>query len=286
MNGPLAFRNGRFVAPDELTLSHSDAGFVFGATVTDFCRTYRRRLFRWADHLTRLRRDCETCRIPLPLSDAELTAAAEHLVAHNAYFLAADSELAVVTFATPGPLGHLTGSPDNGPPTLGMHTVPIRPERYQRFFTDGVTLSVAGGRPAEPTFAKHRSRLPWWIAQQAQREPDAVPVLLDEKGIADTPIGAVLAVEGTIVLRPPVGTVLDSVSVKVVAELCERAGLRFAEAVFDLRRAEELLLAGSGFGVAGVRRVIGPGWERTLPWPGPVFEKLLAAWSLEVGSGR
>src|SRR5687767_10579156 len=121
MNGPLAFRNGQFVAPAELTVAVHDAGFVFGATVTDFCRTYRQRLFRWPDHLARLRRDCETCRIPLLQSDAELTAAAKHLVSHNSRLLADDEDLALITFATPGPLGYLSGSPDNGPPTLGMH---------------------------------------------------------------------------------------------------------------------------------------------------------------------
>ncbi len=283
MSEPLAFRNGRFVAPADLTLAPHDAGFVFGATVTDFCRTYHRRLFRWPDHLARLRRDCETCRIPLLYSDAELTAAAEQLVAHNARLLATDDDLALVTFATPGPLGHLSGSPENGPPTLGMHTTPIRRERYQRFFTEGVTLAVAGTYAPVAAAAKHRSRLPWWLAQQ-EVEPGAVPALLDASGVADTPIGAVLAVKGETVLRPPVGAALDSISVKVIGELSERVGLRFAEAAFDVRRdGGELLLAGSAFGVAGVRRVTGPTGERTLAWPGPVLQRLTAAWSAEVG---
>ena len=79
----LAFHNGRFVPYSELRIAPHDAGFVFGATVTDFCRTYAHKLFRWPDHLARLRRDCEACFIPLPYSDAELTAAAETLVAEN-----------------------------------------------------------------------------------------------------------------------------------------------------------------------------------------------------------
>ncbi|HET6574497.1 MAG TPA: aminotransferase class IV, partial [Fimbriiglobus sp.] len=119
---PIAFFNGRFVPPDELALSFADAGFVAGATVTDFCRTYRHRLFRWPDHLARLRRDCAACHVPLADSDAELTAAAEHLATHNASLLAGLDDLALVTFATPGPLGHLTGQAEDGPPTVGMHT--------------------------------------------------------------------------------------------------------------------------------------------------------------------
>ncbi|MEO2090601.1 MAG: aminotransferase class IV, partial [Gemmataceae bacterium] len=76
---------------------------MFGATVTDFCRTYRHRLFRWPDHLARLRRDAAACFIPLPYSDEELTAAAEHLVSENAKGLPPDDDLALTTFATPGP---------------------------------------------------------------------------------------------------------------------------------------------------------------------------------------
>jgi branched-subunit amino acid aminotransferase/4-amino-4-deoxychorismate lyase len=274
---PIAYSNGRFVPPGELALSFADAGFVSGATVTDFCRTYRHRLFRWPDHLARLRRDCAACRVPLSASDAELTAAAERLVAHNA----ASDDLALVTFATPGPLGHLTGRDGNGPPTVGMHTVPLPVARYRRFFTDGVTLEVAGALPTGlPTAVKHRSRLHWWLADRATSEPGAVAALLAADGSPDTAIGGVLAVRGGAVVRPPAGSVLESVSVRVVRELCGRLGLPFAEGAVDLADATEVLLAGSGFGLAGVRRVVG---GREYDWPGPVLVRLQAAWSDLVG---
>jgi hypothetical protein len=41
----------------------------------------------------------------------------------------------------------------------------------------------------------------------------------------------------------------------------------------------EAFLAGTGFCVAGVGRIDGA----DLPWPGPVFRRLLAAWSEMVG---
>ena len=274
---PLAFHNGRFVPPADLTLGFADAGIVFGATVTDFCRTYRRRLFRWPDHLARLRRDCAACHVPLPYTDAELTTAAEHLVAHNA---GAD-DLAVITFATPGPLGYMLGRPDDGPPTVGMHTFPVPAHRYARFFTDGVTLAVAGTMAGGivPATAKHRSRLHWWLASRRMTDPAAVPVLLDPHGAADTPIGGVLAVADGEILAPPPGSVLESVSVGVVRELCGPLGLPVREAATDYRHlpagVTELLLVGSGFGVAGVRHFDG----RKFVWPGPVCRALAAAWS-------
>lgn len=278
---PIAYSNGRFVPPGELALSFADAGFVSGVTVTDFCRTYRRRLFRWPDHLARLRRDCAACHVPLPVPDAELTAAAERVVAHNAPLLAESDDLALVTFATPGPLGYLTGRSENGPPTVGMHTFPLPVARYRRFFTDGVTLEVAGALPTGlPADAKHRSRLHWWLADRARSEPGVVPVLLAPDGSPDTAVGGVLAVRDGAVVRPPAGSVLESVSAGVVRELCGRLGLPFAEGVADFADATEVLLAGSGFGLAGVRRVVG---VREYAWPGPVLGRLQAAWSDLVG---
>lgn len=283
MPAPLAFLNGRFVPAAELALSPADAGFVFAATATDFCRTYAGRLFRWADHLARLRRDCAALDIPLPYSDTELTASAGRLVAHNSD----GGELAVVTYATPGPLGYLLGEANDGPPTVGMHTLKLPLHRYRRFFTEGVALAVVGEAPGAivPASVKHRSRLHWWLAARAGSEPGAVPVLLGPDGAPDTAIGSVLAVVGGALLRPEPGAVLEGVSLKVVGELCNKLDVRFATGRVDLHdpNVSEVLLTGSGFGVAGVRRVVGPAGARELSWPGTVLKRLLGAWSELVG---
>src|SRR4051812_22345207 len=111
MPEPLAYLDGRFLPQSLAALPLYDAGFVFGATVTDFCRTFRKNLFRWPDHLARLRRDCTDCFIPLPQSDAEITGVAEELVRHNGPLLGPEVELALITFATPGPVGYFLGQP-------------------------------------------------------------------------------------------------------------------------------------------------------------------------------
>jgi branched-subunit amino acid aminotransferase/4-amino-4-deoxychorismate lyase len=286
---PIAFHNGRFVPPGELALSFADAGFVSGVTVTDFCRTYRHRLFRWPDHLARLRRDCAACHVPLPYPDAELTAAAEHLAAHNAQLLSESEDLALVTFATPGPLGYMTGSADDGPPTIGMHTFPLPVARYRRFFTEGVVLEKAGWLPDFLVGGvKHRSRLHWWLAERKRTVRGAVPVLSTGSVGADTAIGCLLIVRHDAVVWSRSGDVLESVSLGVVRELCQQLGIRFVEKGLDLNSCNdvtEMMLAGSGFGLAGVRRLIGPisGDREFTPWPGPVTVKLQAAWSDLVG---
>jgi branched-chain amino acid aminotransferase len=288
----LAFHNGRFVPYSDLHIPPHDAGFVFGATVTDFCRTYRHRLFRWPDHLARLRRDCTACYVPLPYTDADLTAAAEHLVSENAKGLPPDDDLALITFATPGPLGYMLGETNTGPPTVAMHTFPIPKERYRRFFTEGIVLSFAGLLPdfTHPlSAAKHRSRIHWWAGAHAGIAPSGTtPVLVGVKNELDTAVGSVLAVRDGVIERPTVWHVLNSISVTVVSELAERLGIEVrerAEWPFELNSDDisEMLLVGSAFGVAGVRTYFPPKARLDFPWPGPVFTKLAAAWSEMVG---
>jgi len=277
---PLGFLNGRLLPQSQIALAPNDAGFVFGATITDFCRTENHRLFRWPDHLARLRRDCETCFVPLPYTNAELTTAAEEVVRHNASELADVDDLALITFVTPGPLGYMIGEVANGPPTVGMHTFPLPKERYRRFFTEGITLTRAGKLPESfvPASVKHRSRMHWWMANQSSKKPDAVPMLIDERtGAVDTAIGAVLVVVDGEVYRSPRGTVLDSISLALAEEVCGRLGIRFAEGnvATMLYDAQEVLLVGTAFGAAGVQKLE----TRVYPWPGPVTLQLQAAYS-------
>src|SRR5690242_7139748 len=125
MTDSLVYLQDRFVPQAEAHLTLHDAGFVFGATITDLCRTFRQRLFRLVDHLARFRESCRRAEVPLRAGDPELADRAEHLVSHNARLLPPGQDLALVLFATPGPIGYYLGEPGgpgDGPPTLGMHT--------------------------------------------------------------------------------------------------------------------------------------------------------------------
>jgi hypothetical protein len=237
--------------------------------------------------------------VPLPFSDAELSAAAERLLAENGRLLAPADEFAVVTFATPGPVGYMTGGPP-GPPTVGMHAFRLPTERYERFATGGATLYVAGTHAESsvtPEGVKHRSRLHWYLADRAAADaaPGAVAVLVDGHGAsADTAVGAVLAVAGDVVYASPAGRVQESISAQVTREACAAAGLHWVEAAFDFEglcrpvdpldrgtfpeRVSEVLLAGSGFGLAGVSRCASRVAHRPFAWPGPVCLRLQAEW--------
>jgi branched-subunit amino acid aminotransferase/4-amino-4-deoxychorismate lyase len=288
MSAPLAYLNGRFLPQSAACLPLNDAGFVMGATVTDLCRTFRFRLFRWADHLRRFRHGCESARVPQPLSDDKLTSVAERLVEHNRAFLPPDVDLAVVVFATPGVVGYYLGEPGgagDASPTLGMHTFPLPFRRYRRLFEEGATLAVPGVRHVpracvDPRI-KQRSRLHWWLAENEVRAqtPTAMALLLDPDGhVTETAAANFLIVMDGVVVSPPATAILGGISLQVTRELCRQLEVGFAErslAVADCVAADEAMLTSTPFGLAPVRQLE----ERTFAAPGPVSARLMCAWN-------
>ncbi len=277
----LAYLNGHFVHDTEVRLCLHDAGFVFGATVTDLCRTFRHRLFRLPDHVARFRQSCELARIAKPMSEQELIRLAEELVSKNVALVGAEEDLSLVMFATPGVMG------DQGPPTLGMYTFDVPLKRYVPLFREGAHLVTPTTRQVssiDPRI-KHRSRLHWWIAgQEAQQmEKGAWALLLDGNGyVTETAAANFLIVKDGTVYTPPRATILGGISLQTVEEICRELGIPFQErpiTLEDCLKADEALLTGTAFCVAGVSQINGV----SILWPGKVFEKLLEVWTQRVG---
>jgi branched-chain amino acid aminotransferase len=284
MIAPVAYQNGQFVPAAQLSLPIHDAGFVWGATVTDRVRTFNGRLFRLEEHSRRFRKSCSVARIPLVETDAQLTAISERLVEANR----GDGDLSVVWLATPGPVANFAAAEPGelSRPTLIAHTLPIDASRLARLQKSGVSLfAFPADRAVDPRI-KHRSRMAWWITKEKvhERDPLAQPLLLDPHCgyVLETPTSNLLAVMDGQVVSPPVGTVLEGVSLGVVKELCARLGLPFWRDNLereDLSDASELLLTNTTDCVVGVSRLD----DEPIPFPGPVLHSLLDAWSEMVG---
>ncbi len=292
MTEPLAFLNGRFLPQSHAALPFDDAGFIFGATVTDLCRTFRHRLFRLENHLRRFRQSCRLARVPQPRTDGELVEIAERLVDSNAQLLKPKDDLALVMFATPGEIGYYlgkSGGAGEGSPTLGMHTFPLPFHRFVRLFREGAHLVVPPTRhiPSECVSPriKQRSRLHWWLAEQEAHavDPAASALLLDLEGhITETAAANLLLVRDGRVLSPRRQRILGGISLLVVEELCGELGLRFEEAdlvIEDCYLCEEAMLTSTPYCMAPVSRIN----QHALPPDGPVLERLLSAWSERVG---
>jgi branched-subunit amino acid aminotransferase/4-amino-4-deoxychorismate lyase len=132
---------------------------------------------------------------------------------------------------------------------------------------------------------KQRSRLNWWLAEREARAtaPGSMALLLDTAGhVMETAAANFLIVRDGTLVSPPRESILAGVSLGVVEALAGRLGVPMEFRPLTLaecQAADEALLTGTAFCVAGVRSIDGA----ELAWPGPVLGRLLAAWNAEVG---
>jgi branched-chain amino acid aminotransferase len=293
MSEPYAFLHGCFLPQSQAQLPLHDAGFVLGATITDLCRTFAHRLYRWEDHARRFRDSCKLADIDSGLDDSSISRLAHELIGRNAPLVPPAQELCLVLFATPGPIGYYLGAPGgagDATPTFGMHTFPLPYARYRPLIEGGADLIVPQIRhiPAaciDPRI-KQRSRLHWWLAdrevQASQRGAQAL--LVDEHGhVTETAAANFLAMKNGVVISPPADRILGGVSLQVVRELTRELVIAFEErplTVADCLSAEEAMLTSTPYCIAGVRSVNG----QALPFPGPMFQRLRDAWSAAEGT--
>jgi branched-chain amino acid aminotransferase len=282
---PVVYLHSRFLPFSHAGLSLHDAGFVHGATATERFRTFGGTLFRLDDHLRRFRRSCELARIPQPRSDAELTQRIGEVIEANRHL---SHELALLMFATPGPVGSLAGEEGNGPPTLGIYAIPLNLKRYRAFFEIGASVvfsPVLVSPEAIDPRIKHRSRLHWWIAEQSFALParNLLYVAEGTNHVRETSVANFLCLKGGCVVSPPRDRILNGIALQVVEELCQDLRIPFAERELTSREvladSEECWLTNSTFGLAAISRLE----EVPLAWPGPTYQRLLAAYSDRVG---
>jgi branched-subunit amino acid aminotransferase/4-amino-4-deoxychorismate lyase len=286
MSAPQAYWRDDFVPLSEVLLPISDAGFVFGATVTDLCRTFRHELYRLDDHLARLQASCTLAAVPLDYSATELKAIATELAARNAQLLQRDQELILVLFATPGEVGPLADPAQGNRPSFCAYTYPLPFERYRALVRDGAKLKTPSIRqvPADvlPPQIKQRSRLHWWRAEM-EAGPGRSALMLNADGfVTETSTANFLITMNGHILCPRRECVLHGVSLQVVQELCGELGICFGETdltLADCLAAEEALVTSTPFCVAPVQQLN----ERQFKVPGPIYQRLVTAWSQRVG---
>jgi branched-chain amino acid aminotransferase len=263
-----AYINGRYLPFTDAALPLDDPGFVWGAVITDRCRTFRGEPFQLGEHVARFRRSCSRAFVPLTATDDELRGIASDLVRRDY----SGDDLSVVFLATPGP-------------TLIVHTVPVPAERLVRLWTQGATLHTRGASAGVGPDIKHRSRLGWWIASQQVQTTDAnaEPLFVDARDcVLETPSANLVAVIDGQLTTAPRSYVLHGISLQNTHLLANDLGLTFMETPIspqDVRSASEVFLTNSTFCIAPVARID----DCSFPTAGPVLTQLQAAWTRLVG---
>jgi len=287
---PQAWLNGRFVPADEAKISVVDAGFVQGTSVAEQVRTFAGRLFHLEDHLARLQRSLEIVGVDPGLSAAELAVLAEKLVAHNYRLLEPGDDVGLSIVVTPGLYAGYGGQP--GRATVCLHTYPLPFHLWAEKYHVGqalVTTTVEQVSPRSwPASLKCRSRMHYYLAdRQAERiEPGARAVLLDHEGAVTeaSTANVILYDRGRGLRIPPRSAVLQGISLRVVEQLAAAMGIATEEERFGPDRifqADEVFLSSTPFCLLPVTRFNGRAISEGQP--GPVFGRLLAAWSAMTG---
>jgi len=294
---PIAWVNGRFVTAADLAVPVGDAGFVLGATVTEQLRTFRGQLFLVGEHLRRLAASLAAVGIEPGVSADTLAAAAAQVAASHGGDdsasgddPAAGGDLGLVIFVTPGDLPAQHGGRGSAPRVM-IHAFPLAHGLWAHAYEQGVALrSVTVRQVPEtcwPLHAKVRSRLHYFLADREAHaaEPGSRAVVAHADGrISETSTANVaIVVDGTVITPPPTDA-LPGVSLAFARGLAAREGIAWREGSLtaaDLAGAAEILLTSTPNCILPATRFDGRpvGTGR----PGPVFSRLLTAWSAAVG---
>jgi len=291
---PLVYLNGRMVPASQAHLAIFDAGIVLGATVTEMTRTFRHHPWRLREHLERLFRSLRYTRMDIGMTLEQLAQVSEELVAANARLIGPDDELGLIHFVTAGEYATYVGSAGRAArttPTVCAHTFPMPFELWAPKVRTGVHVITPATRHVPPQCydpkMKYRSRMHYYLADHEARlvDPDGVALLLDLHGNVTETCGAnFLIVEKGNLVSPTTVNTLPGISRATVIELAGKLGIPFVERdlqVYHVMNADEALLSSTPYCLLPVTKINGvPIGAGT---PGPMFRRLLAAWSELVG---
>ncbi|MCY3016837.1 MAG: aminotransferase class IV [Planctomycetota bacterium] len=286
----VAWVDGRFVPPAEAVIPVGDAGFVFGATVTEQLRSFGGRLFLPAGHAARFRRSLEIVGIEPAWPVAHLFEVAAEVTARCHAAGPVEGDLGVVVFATPGdaPAQH-GGRP--GTSRVLIHAFPLAFASWAGAYETGVVLRSVSTTQIPPSCwpieLKCRSRMHYHLADREARaaEPGARALLLHADGrVSETSTANVVVVVNGALRTPPAGDALAGISLAHLHTLAHGLGIGWQErslSLADLAAADEILLTSTPNCLLPVTRLDGQavGDGR----PGPLFAQLLAAWGGDVG---
>ena len=290
----LVYLNGSMVPASQAHLAIYDAGVVLGATVTEMARTFHKQLFRLDAHLDRLSRSLRYVRFDIGISMEEFVDILCELVDHNSRLTDEEDELGLVVFVTAGEVPTYAGSSRatvRTLPTVCAHTFPLPFEMWADKMQQGAHVVTPSIRHIPPQCCdpniKSRSRMHFYLAEQEAKlvDPEAVPLLLDLDGNVTETIGAnFLIVEQGTIVSPTLRNILGGISRDVVIDLAAKLGVPFVERDFQLYNvinADEAFTTSTPYCLMPVTRIngltIGDGQC------GPIFGRLLEAWSSEVG---
>lgn len=268
------YLNGRWLAPEEATVSVMDRGFLFGDGVYEVIPVYSRRPFRLTQHLQRLRRSLQAIGLRDPHTADEWRVLITQLVAEAA---TADQSIYIQVTRGPTPV-RSHAFPTDPRPTVLMFSEPMQPPAAE-LVRDGVTSISAPDIRWLRCDIKATSLLANCMLRQLAVAAGCAETVLFRDGVLTEGSAASIFVVRDGVLLAPIKDqrILPGVTYDVVLELA--AAHDVPVSVRDIREeevrdADELWLASSPREVLPIVVLDGEkvGAGGTAPGrPGPLF---------------
>jgi branched-chain amino acid aminotransferase len=284
MNVGAAYFNGNWVDAGSLSLPLDDVGLQLGVTVVERLRTFGGKPFEVDAHVARLRRSLEIVGWDAARIAEQVRAAINDFMPRNAALVTPGDDWAIGAFVTPGRTADAA--------TVGVHGFPLDFHRFAAQYEAGVHVCLTDVRQVPgncwPAELKCRSRMHYYLADReaARKCPGARALLLDQRGFIGeaSTANVVCWFQDRGLLIPRQEGVLPGISQAFLFELARDLGIERREADItpdELLAADEVFLTSTSVCLLPVvkadDRAIGAGA------PGPMFKKLLAAWSSRVG---
>lgn len=280
----LCYLNGEFKPLNQAQVSVMDRGFLYGDAAYEAIPVYRRRLFRFDEHLARLSRSLSKLRITADVDPAAWRERLRHLIDLHP----ADDQLVYLQVSRGVALrSHVP--PEGIVPTVFATTSALpAPTPQQRH--EGLDCISARDFRWEHADIKCTSLVGNVLARMISADEGADETILFRDGAPGGPwlteassSNVWIVHEGALLGPPRSEWLLEGIRAELLQELCDDCGIAFnrrpiSEA--DVRAADEILLSAASKEVIAVTRLDGEevGHGALRGRPGPVYSRLYEAY--------
>lgn len=215
----LVFLNDKIIPIEESCLSSFDRGFLFADGVYESIRTYNKKLFRYTDHLNRLKRSLKETRI-----DFNRLSSLENIIYELIKKNNIENETLVYLQITRGsayPRTH-SFSKEKTKPTLFIYVEGFKEDNEEQ--SRGVKVILQEDVRWLRCDIKSTSLLPVVLANQKASEEGAAEAILVRDGMITegTHTNFFAVKDETIYTAPKSRLILEGITRKVVLEFCEK----------------------------------------------------------------
>jgi len=268
------YLNNNFELLNEANLSPFDRGFLFADGVYESIRTYNKKLFRYEDHLERLRRSLKETRIDFKELDSLENIIYELMIKNEI-----DEEALVYIQITRGTAMTRTHNfpKEKITPTVFISVVELNDNTEEQ--TKGVKIILQEDVRWLRCDVKSISLLPVILASQKATEENAAEAILVRDGqiTEGTHTNFFAVKDETIYTAPKSRLILEGITRKVVLEFCDKFKIDYREEFIEkdeLKSFNEFFITSTTKEITPVTSI--DYWTINDGEPGKVTKSLLA----------